>query len=134
MSTIRILIVDDHAVVRKGLALVLRLEPGFEVVGETGAGDEVLALAAALRPDVILLDRVLPGLDGRAVTVAVKAALPATRVLILTGAEVDESVTDIIAAGADGYVLKEIEPAELKQAIRPWPAGKPICSPRSPAG
>jgi len=129
MSTIRILIVDDHAVVRKGLALVLRLEPGFEVVGETGAGDEVLALAAALRPDVILLDRVLPGLDGRTVTAAVKTALPATRVLILTGAEVDESVTDIIAAGADGYVLKEIEPAELKQAIRAVARGEAYLQP-----
>ena len=128
-TPIRILIVDDHAVVRKGLAMVLRLEPGFEVVGEAGTGAEALALARALHPDVILLDRMMPGMDGGAVAKAVKATLPETRILILTGTEVDAGVIEIISAGVDGYVLKEIEPAELKQAIRTLARGEAYLHP-----
>ena len=126
---IRILIVDDHAVVRKGLAMVLRLEPGFEVVGEAGNGTDALILAQTLHPDVILLDRMMPDMDGGAVARAVKASLPETRILILTGTEVDAEVIEIISAGVDGYVLKEIEPAELKQAIRTLARGEAYLHP-----
>lgn len=128
-STVRILIVDDHAVVRKGLAMVLRLEPDFEVVGEAGTGEEAVALARTLRPDVILLDRVMPGMEGGATARAIKAALPQTRILILTGTEIDAGVIEIIAAGVDGYVLKEIEPAALKQAIRTLARGEAFLHP-----
>ena len=116
--TTRILLVDDHAVVRKGLAMVLRLEPDFEIIGEAGSSAEALALAQALRPDIILLDRMMPGMACAELVRAVRAALPETRILILTGTEVDDRVFDLVAAGIEGYVLKQIEPAELVRAIR----------------
>jgi DNA-binding NarL/FixJ family response regulator len=115
---IRILIADDHAVVRKGLAMVLRLEPDFEVVGEAGDGLQALALAAQLRPDVVMLDRTMPLMDGGETALALRAQFPGVKVLVLTGTEIDQGVFDLLAAGVDGYVLKDIEPQELKEAIR----------------
>ncbi len=126
---IRILIIDDHAVVRKGLAMVLRLEPDFEVVGETGNGHDALELAQQLHPDVALLDRIMPGMGGAAVARALKAQQPDIRILVLTGTEVDTSVMDFLAAGVDGYVLKEIEPKELKRAIRNVAVGEAYLHP-----
>jgi two-component system, NarL family, response regulator LiaR len=115
---IRILIADDHAVVRKGLAMVLRLEPDFEVIGEAGNGRQAVELARKLLPDLVLLDRVMPEMDGQETAIALRTTLPGVRILILTGTELDSGALDILAAGVDGYVLKEIEPPELKQAIR----------------
>jgi NarL family two-component system response regulator LiaR len=115
---IKILIVDDHAVVRKGLAMVLRLEPDFEVVGEAGDGQEGLNKARLLHPDLVLLDLMMPRMDGVATARAIRAAVPEARILLLTGAELDEKLVDTLAAGADGYLLKDIEPDTLKQAIR----------------
>jgi NarL family two-component system response regulator LiaR len=115
---IKILIVDDHAVVRKGLAMVLRLEPDFEVVGEAGDGQEGLEKARLLHPDLVLLDLMMPRMDGVATAMAIRAAVPEARILLLTGAELDEKLVDTLAAGADGYLLKDIEPETLKQAIR----------------
>ncbi len=115
---IRILIVDDHAVVRKGLAMVLRLEPDFEVVGEAGDGHKAVELARTLQPDLVLLDLMMPGMGGEETAKALRAAVPNLRILILTGAELDEGVLDVLALGVDGYVLKDIEPNELAQAIR----------------
>jgi DNA-binding NarL/FixJ family response regulator len=126
---IRILIVDDHAVVRKGLAMVLRLEPDFEVVGEAGNGRQALALARQLQPDLILLDRVMPEMDGQETALALRSNLPGVRILILTGTEIDGGVLDMLAAGVDGYVLKEIEPDELKQAIRAVARGEGYLQP-----
>jgi DNA-binding NarL/FixJ family response regulator len=114
---IRILIADDHAVVRKGLAMVLRLEASFEVVGEAGDGKQALELAQKLRPDLVLLDRKMPTMDGHEAAVALRDLMPDIKVLILTGAELDSGVYDLIAVGIDGYVLKDIDPQELKQAI-----------------
>ncbi|MBX7233548.1 MAG: response regulator transcription factor [Caldilineales bacterium] len=128
-KTIRILIVDDHAVVRKGLAMVLRLESDFEVVGEAGNGQQALALARTQRPDLVLLDLILPGMDGVQIARALRALLPAVRILVLSGAELDERLSEIMAAGVDGYVLKEIEPEDLKQAIRAVAEGESYLHP-----
>ena len=119
---IRILIADDHEVVRKGLAMVLRLEPGFEVGGEAKDGAEAVRQAQALCPDVLLLDLKMPALSGNAVARQVRAHCPQTRILILSGAEIDEAVLDAIET-VDGYVIKEVSPDELARAIRHVAAG-----------
>jgi len=122
-------IVDDHAVVRKGLAMVLRLEADFEVVGEAGDGHTGVELASALRPDLVLIDLMMPKMDGAAATRAIRKILPAARILILTGAELDERLPDTLAAGADGYILKDIEPEGLKEAIRAVARGETYLHP-----
>jgi DNA-binding NarL/FixJ family response regulator len=116
-ETIRILIVDDHAVVRKGLAMVLRLEPDLEVVGDAENGRAGLEKAAQLQPDIVLADLVMPGMDGREMALALRRSLPHIKIMILSGTEVDERVFDLLAAGVEGYVLKNIEPGELVRAI-----------------
>ena len=115
---IRILIADDHAVVRKGLIMVLRLEPDFEIIGEAENGLRVLELAHQLQPDLVLLDLMMPEMDGRATTKALQTQLPHTKILILTGMEIDEGIIDILTSGVNGYVPKDIEPNELAKAIR----------------
>ena len=115
---IRILIVDDHAVVRKGLAMVLRLEPDLEVVGEAQNGRAGLEAAKKLDPDIALVDLVMPEMDGQEMALALRKSNPEIRVMMLTGTEVDDRVFDLVAAGIEGYVLKNIEPGELVRAIR----------------
>lgn len=115
---IRILIVDDHAVVRKGLAMVLRLEPDLEVVGEAENGLAGLEAAQRLHPDIALVDLVMPEMDGQAMALALRKYDPKVKVMMLTGTEVDDRVFDLVAAGIEGYVLKQIEPGELVRAIR----------------
>ncbi len=117
-NSIRILIVDDHAVVRKGLAMVLRLEPDLEVVGDAENGRVGLEKARQLQPDIALVDLVMPEMDGKAMALALRKAQPGIKIMILSGPEVDERVFDLIAAGVEGYVLKNIEPGELVRAIR----------------
>lgn len=117
-ETIRILIVDDHAVVRKGLAMVLRLESGIEVVGEAENGRVGLAAAQRLDPDIALLDLIMPEIDGQEMALALRKSMPHIKIMMLTGTEVDDRVFDLVAAGIEGYVLKNIEPAELVRAIR----------------
>ncbi len=114
---IRILIVDDHAVVRKGLAMVLRLEPDFEVVDEAENGKVGLDSARRLNPDIVLVDLVMPEMDGQEMTLALRVSHPKIKIMMLTGTEVDDRVFDLIAAGIEGYVLKNIEPGELVRAI-----------------
>ena len=114
---IRILIVDDHAVVRKGLAMVLRLEPSLEVVGEAENGRAGLEAAKRLLPDIVLADLVMPEMDGQAMALALRKSDPKIKVMMLTGTEVDDRVYDLVAAGIEGYVLKNIEPGELVRAI-----------------
>lgn len=115
---IRILIVDDHAVVRKGLAMVLRLEADLDVVGEAENGQVGLAAAQRLRPDMVLVDLVMPVMDGQKMALALRESNPEIKVMMLTGTEVDDRVFDLVAAGIEGYVLKQIEPSELVRAIR----------------
>src|SRR5512138_500401 len=116
-DSIRILIVDDHAVVRKGLAMVLRLESDIEVVGEAENGRVGLEAAKSLNPDIALVDLVMPEMDGQEMALALRKSNPKIKIMMLTGTEVDDRVYDLIAAGIEGYVLKNIEPAELVRAI-----------------
>ena len=115
---IRILIVDDHAVVRKGLAMVLRLESDLEVIGEAENGQVGLEAAQLLNPDIALVDLVMPEMDGQKMALALRRSNPHIKVMMLTGTEVDDRVFDLVAAGIEGYVLKQIEPGELVRAIR----------------
>ncbi|MEP7133550.1 MAG: response regulator transcription factor [Chloroflexota bacterium] len=116
-ESIRLLIVDDHAVVRKGLAMVLRLEPDIEVVGEAENGRVGLEAAKSLNPDIALVDLVMPEMDGQEMALALRKSNPKIKVMMLTGTEVDDRVFDLVAAGIEGYVLKNIEPGELVRAI-----------------
>jgi len=104
---IRILIVDDHSVVRQGLRMFLRWDPELEVVGEAQDGAEALRLARQLQPDVVLMDLVMPVMDGIAATAAIRQELPETEVLALTSVLEDASVVGAVRAGAIGYLLKD---------------------------
>ncbi|MBI4771527.1 MAG: response regulator transcription factor [Chloroflexi bacterium] len=121
---ITILIADDHEIVRRGLAMVLSLEPGFRVVGEAHDGAGAVAAATRLRPDVVLLDMKMPGTDGRAAAEKIKQRLPGVRVLMLSGIEITEDVFEALEAGVDGYLLKDVSPDELGRAIRTVAEGK----------
>ncbi len=116
-ESIRILIVDDHAVVRKGLAMVLRLEADLEVVGEAENGRLGLEAAQSLHPNIVLVDLVMPEMDGQEMALALRKSTPDIKIMMLTGTEVDDRVFDLVAAGIEGYVMKNIEPAELVRAI-----------------
>ncbi|MDE3090822.1 MAG: response regulator transcription factor [Chloroflexota bacterium] len=125
----RILLADDHEIVRRGLQMVLSLEKDFEVVGEASSGAEAVARAKELRPDLVLMDLKMRTMDGAAATRMIKHAQPETRVLILTGIEADEEIMHALEAGADGYVLKEVSPDELIRAIRVIGAGEAYLQP-----
>jgi DNA-binding NarL/FixJ family response regulator len=117
--TVRLLLIDDHPLVRAGLHAVLDAEIDFEVVGEADSGTGAISLARKLRPDVVVTDLFLPDLDGLTVTQRIRAELPETQVVILTGAdEEDASVVGAVQSGAIGYVLKRADVAELMQTIR----------------
>jgi NarL family two-component system response regulator LiaR len=128
-DTIRLLLVDDHAVVREGLRGFLHLQQGIEVVGEAGDADEAVGLAARLKPDVVLLDLVMPGGDGIAAIRRLRDSVPGIRVLVLTSFADDAQIFAATAAGADGYLLKDIDPEELAGSIRAVHAGRPALHP-----
>lgn len=115
---IRVLIADDHAVVRFGLRALLASEPGIEVVGEAADGLAAVAQARALQPDVLLLDLRMPGKDGLQVIEELAGMTPAVRILVLTSFAEDEQIFPAIKAGALGYLLKESGPQELLAAVR----------------
>lgn len=121
---IRVLLVDDHAVVRQGLRLFLGTQPDIEVVGEAADGREALARVAELRPDVVLMDLVLPGLDGIRATEEICRRHPGVRVLVLTSFSEQERVVPALQAGAVGYLLKDVGPDDLARAIRDACAGR----------
>ncbi|MBL8063258.1 MAG: response regulator transcription factor [Anaerolineales bacterium] len=131
MKPIRVLIVDDHEIVREGLQILLSEENDFEVVGMAGNSDEALRLAKQHKPDVVLMDLVMPGLDGIETTKRVISASPVTRVLVLTTFSEDQRVRDAIQAGAIGYMLKDVLKSELLGAIRSAAAGKPALHPEA---
>ena len=126
---IRVLIVDDHAVVREGLRTFLELQDGLEVVGEAGDGDEALPLAEELTPDVILMDLVMPKLDGVGAMRGLRERVPAARVIVLTSFLDDDRLMPAIRAGAAGYLLKNVQPQELARAIRLADAGETLIDP-----
>ena len=128
-ETIRILIADDHTLVRAGLRALLDSEPGMEVVGEAADGVEAVDKAGSLEPDVILLDLVMPRKDGIEAISGICTADPDARILVLTSYTDDEKVFPAIKAGALGYLLKDSEPQELLQAIRSVYAGEPSLAP-----
>jgi DNA-binding NarL/FixJ family response regulator len=126
---IRILLVDDHPVVRLGLRGMLDAEPDLSVVGEASSGDEGLAAALAERPDIVLMDLRMPGGDGVSATERILAAVPGTRVLVLTTYESDRDILRAIEAGAGGYLLKDASPAELADAVRAAARGETVLAP-----
>lgn len=126
---IRILIVDDHTVVRDGLNALLSAEPGMDVVGTAGDGEEAIRLTGELKPDIILLDLVMPHMDGVQATRHIKQDHPDSRILILTSFGEDHQVYAAIKAGAMGYLMKDTSSDELIRAIRDTFAGKPVMQP-----
>ena len=127
--SIRILIADDHPIVREGLGAVLETQPDFEIVGEASTGAQAVERAAALRPDVMLLDLELPELDGVAALRAIRAANPAAKVIIFTAFDTDERILAAVQAGAQGYLLKGAPRDELFQAIRVVHGGGSLLQP-----
>jgi NarL family two-component system response regulator LiaR len=124
-----VLVVDDHAVVREGLRTFLELQEGVEVVGGAGDGEEAIREAERLRPDVILMDLVMPKLDGVGAMRELRRRLPAIRVIVLTSFGDDERLLPAIQAGAAGYLLKNAQPKELARAIRAAHAGEALLDP-----
>jgi two-component system, NarL family, response regulator LiaR len=128
-DAIRILVVDDHAVVREGLRAFLELQEEFEVVGEAGDGAEAVELAERLRPDVVLMDLVMPGLDGVGAMQRLRERLPSSRVIVLTSFAEDDRLLPAIQAGAAGYLFKNAQPSELARAVRAAHAGEALLDP-----
>lgn len=128
---IRILIVDDHSVVRQGLKMFLALDPEMEVVGEASNGAEALAMVEKLQPDVVLMDLLMPVMDGIAATSAVRRDFPDTEVVALTSVLEDASVVNAVRAGAIGYLLKDTEADELCRAIKEAAEGQVQLSPKA---
>jgi DNA-binding NarL/FixJ family response regulator len=127
---IRVLVVDDHAVVRQGLRTFLELQDDIDVVGEAADGEQALAAAAALEPDVVLMDLVMPRLDGVSAIERLRERAPATRVIVLTSFLDEDKVLPAVRAGAAGYLLKDVQPAELVRAIRMVDRGEALLHPR----
>ena len=128
-TPIRVLIADDHAIVRKGICALLSVKPGIEVVGEASDGAETVAQAQALCPDVILMDLVMPEMDGIEATRQIVEQQPGVRILVLTSFAADDKVFPAIKAGALGYLLKDSGPDDLVQAIHQVYRGEPALEP-----
>ena len=131
--TIRILLVDDHTVVRKGLRTFLSFDPELEVVGEAADGREALTKARELTPDVVLMDLLMPEMDGIAATAAIRSELPETEVLALTSVLEDASVVGAVRAGAIGYLLKDTQAEALCKAIKAAAEGQVQLTPKAAA-
>jgi DNA-binding NarL/FixJ family response regulator len=129
MMTIRILIVDDHGVVRDGVRMYLGLDPELEVVGEAASGEEALQLARERQPDVVLMDLLMPGMDGVTATEIIRRELPDTEVIALTSVLEDQAIYRAMRAGASGYLLKNTKADELVRAIKAAAAGQVQLSP-----
>jgi NarL family two-component system response regulator LiaR len=129
IMSVRILIVDDHGVVRQGLRMYLALDPELEVVGEAVNGAEALRLAHEQKPDVVLMDLLMPVMDGIAATAAIRRELPHVEVIALTSVLEDSAVYGAMRAGAIGYLLKDTEADELSRAIKAAAAGQVQLSP-----
>jgi two-component system NarL family response regulator len=126
---IRVMIADDHALFRQGLRIVLDAEPDLEVVAEASDGEEAIARATDAIPDIILMDVRMPKVSGIEAAARLKQELPASKVVMLTVSDEEQDLFEAIKAGASGYLLKEIEPAEVARAIRHIQAGQSLLSP-----
>ena len=131
--TINVLITDDHKVVRQGLKMFLGLDPELEVVGEAGNGEEAVRMAHRLQPDVVLMDLLMPVMDGIAATERIRKELPETEVLALSSVLEDDKVVGAVRAGAIGYLLKNTDAEELGRAIKAAAAGKVQMAPEAAA-
>jgi DNA-binding NarL/FixJ family response regulator len=129
--SIRILVVDDHSVVRQGLRMFLGLDQDFVIVGEAEDGAQAVELAQQSQPDVVLMDLLMPVMDGIAATAAIRRASPDTEVIALTSVLEDAAVLDAVRAGAIGYLLKDAQADELCRAIRAAAAGQVQLSPKA---
>ena len=127
-KVIRVMLVDDHAVVREGLARFLFVDKGLELVGEAENGEEAVRRAQLLHPDVVLMDLKMPGMDGVAATRKIRESCPGTRVIVLTSFAEDGMVHGALQAGANGYLLKNVTAVELAAAIRAAHAGRTTLS------
>jgi DNA-binding NarL/FixJ family response regulator len=127
--TTRVMLVDDHTLVREGIRHILQGTPGFEVIAEAGDGEAAVRLAQSTRPDLVVLDLSLPGLSGLDVTTRIRELLPEIRVLILSVHDHQEYVLGAVRAGAQGYLRKDTSPAELREALQAVARGESYFSP-----
>jgi NarL family two-component system response regulator LiaR len=130
---LKVLVVDDHRVVRSGLTAFLKVFSDLEMVGEARDGREALALCDAARPDVVLMDLLMPGIGGVEATRAIRARYPSTQVIALTSSTEDEHVREVLEAGAIGYLLKDVSAGELAAAVRAASEGRPTLAPEATA-
>ena len=130
MTEITLLLVDDHAMVRQGVRAFLNTQPDLKVVAEAGSGAEAVQLAAQHIPDVVLMDLVMPGMDGVEATRRVKQVSPRSQVVVLTSYHDDEHIFPALRAGALSYVLKDLSPEELAEAVRKAAQGEAVLHPR----
>jgi two-component system, NarL family, response regulator LiaR len=128
-KTIQIIIADDHSIVRKGIRALLATEPDIQVIGEAADGKEAVTMTQQLHPDVILMDLVMPKMDGIAATAQISASQPKSRILVLTSFAADDKVFPAIKAGALGYLLKDSSPEDLVRSIRQVAQGEPSLEP-----
>jgi NarL family two-component system response regulator LiaR len=132
IKPIRVMLVDDHAVVRSGLsAFLLAYDDELELVGEASSGERAIQLCQQLQPDVVLMDLVMPGMDGATATSLIREKCPQIQVIVLTSFKEQELVEGALKAGAIGYLLKDVSADELANAIRSAAAGKPALSPEA---
>jgi two-component system, NarL family, response regulator LiaR len=129
-NPITILLVDDHSVVRMGIAAYFNTLPDFEVIGEAGSGAEAVRIVEQCAPDVVLMDLLMPGMDGVEATRQIRRMSPRTQVIVLTSHHDDEHIFPAIRAGALSYLLKDIDPDDLAEAVRQAHAGEAVLNPR----
>jgi two-component system, NarL family, response regulator LiaR len=129
-ETISVLLVDDHAVVRQGVRAFLVTQPDLNVVGEAGSGEEAIRLAEQYVPDVILMDLIMPNMDGVEATRRVKRVSPRSQIVVLTSYHEDEHIFPALKAGALSYILKDVSADELAEAVRKAAAGEAVLHPR----
>jgi NarL family two-component system response regulator LiaR len=129
-ESISVLLVDDHAMVRQGVKTFLETQPDLSVVGEAGSGEAAIQLAAQLVPDVILMDLIMPGMDGVETTRRLKQVSPRSQIIVLTSYHEDEHIFPALKAGALSYLLKDVSAEELASAVRKAAAGEAVLHPR----
>jgi DNA-binding NarL/FixJ family response regulator len=130
LEPVKVLIADDHPLIREGLIKVIELDPGIRVIGEAGDGEDVITKAMELQPDVIIMDIHMPRKDGLEATGIIKREYPGIKVVALTVEDSEQKVIEVIRAGVSGYILKDIEPEALSSTIRAVHAGEMVIHPK----